>query len=93
MQPHEALEKRQTVHARHLNVQGEDVGVERLDFFAGDVGILRRTHHFQIVVALDELGQHLAHQRRVIHDKDPDGYAHLKRSASPLTGSCSRCFA
>jgi len=45
-QPHEIAEKRETIHARHFDVEREHVGVEQFYFFASDVGVRRRSHDF-----------------------------------------------
>ena len=50
-QPHQVLEEREAVHARHLDVQREHVGIELLDLLAGDQRIGRRADHLDARIA------------------------------------------
>lgn len=60
MEEHEAAQEGETVHARHLEVEGDDVGTEGEDLIAGDVGIGRGGDDFDVGLAGDGLGEDLA---------------------------------
>jgi hypothetical protein len=65
-QAHKPVQELEAVHARHFHVQGQDVGIERLDHLARDHGIGRRADHIEIRCAADDLGQQRPHQCGVI---------------------------
>jgi hypothetical protein len=74
-QPHQPLEKVEAVHFRHLDVEREHVRIERLDHLARHQRVGRGADHFEIALAIDDVGQQAAHQRRVIDDQHA-GLAH-----------------
>lgn len=71
---HEGLEKGDSVHAGHFDVEGEDVGAELADFFASDVGIDRGADHFDVGVGGQPVAERLTSQRRVVDDEHADGH-------------------
>jgi len=69
---HELGQKRQAVHAGHLQVERDDVGLQFNDLVTGDIGVHRRPDDLNVVVARQLFGDHLAHHRRIVDDQHPD---------------------
>jgi len=82
MAAHQYFEEGQPIHARHLDVQGEHVRVQRFNFFSGDIWIARRSHYLKLRVGTKDLREQLAHQRRVVYDE------HLQSSRHIQAASC-----
>lgn len=83
-QPHQIAQEGQPVHARHLDIEREHIGIEFLDAFARHIGVLSRTHHLDPRGRPQDLGQQLAHQGRVVDDKNT---YHLRSSKSSMSPS------
>src|ERR1700731_1535614 len=83
MATHQLFEESQTIHPRHLDIESEYIGIERLDFFPGHKRILCCADHFQFRIRAENLRQQLAHERRIIDDKHLIGWAHLYGPKSP----------
>src|SRR5713226_1393732 len=65
-----------SVHARHFQVQRDDVGMELLDLLQREGAVHRRAHHFDGGIALQDRGNELPHQRGIIDDENADSLAH-----------------
>lgn len=72
----EDFEKGQPIHPRHLDVEGQHVGVERLDHVARHVRIGRGTHDFDFRIPREGVGNHATDDRGVVHDEDFDFWIH-----------------
>jgi len=71
-QTHQLGEEVDAIHARHLHVQGDDVGVEVADHLARDQGVGGRADAGHVGLAVDDLGEHAAHQGRVVYHHHSD---------------------
>ena len=71
-QAHEPPEEINAVHAGHFHIQRDDVGVQIADHFACDQRVIGRADALHVMLAIDDLGQKTAHQRRVVHHDHPD---------------------
>jgi hypothetical protein len=69
---HEDFEEGEAVHARHLDVQRDDVGVEFLDLVAGGVGIDGGADDLDFGVSVERIGRHAADHGGVVDDEDAD---------------------
>ena len=69
MLAHDPLEEGQTIHPRHLDVEGDDVGYLLFDALDRRVGIGRHAHDFNLGVRLQDYFQDLADRRRIIDDQ------------------------
>ena len=67
---HQPFEELDAVHARHLHVERQHVGIERLDLLARDDRVGRGAHDLEVGVARQDAGQHLAHECRIVDDED-----------------------
>jgi len=76
MAAHQLLQKRQPIHARHLDVECQDVGFQLQDFFSCDIGIAGRSHNLEFGVGAKYLGEQLAHQRGIIDNKHLEQIRH-----------------
>lgn len=66
---HEFAQEGQTVHARHFDIQCDNIRFEAEDHVAPDIRIGSSPHHFQHGIAGEFLGEHLAHQDRIVYDE------------------------
>jgi hypothetical protein len=66
------LQKREAVHARHLEVEREHVGVEFLDLVAGGVGVDRGADDFDVGIGFERIAHEFADDGGVVHDQDAD---------------------
>src|SRR5229473_8200901 len=73
---HDQPQSFHSVHARHFQVERDDVGMELLDLLQREGAVHRRAHHFDGWVALENRGDELAHQCGIIDDEDADPLAH-----------------
>src|SRR5712671_3797379 len=73
---HDQAEGFQTVHPRHFEVEGDDVGVELLDFLQREGAIHGGADHFDGRIPLQDGGDELPHQRGIIDDEYSDALAH-----------------
>ena len=71
-QAHQPLEEVDAVHARHLDVERDHVGVGGTDHLARDQRVGRRADARHVGLRVDDLGQQAAHQRRVVDDQHLD---------------------
>ena len=69
---HDLAQEGQPVHARHLDVQRDDVRDLAADLLGGDVGVGGGAHHRDFRVGREDLGEGLAHDRRVVDDQHAD---------------------
>ena len=88
VQPHQMVEKGQAVHARHLDIQGNHIGLQLLDQRAGLIRIVGGAHHLYAPVSAQQFGEQLADHRRVVdHQYARD---HQNSSTVPLdTGAAT----
>ena len=70
--PHQPLQERKPIHARHFDVEREHVGLKREDLVAGDIGIGRCANDFHIRFSGDRIAEDLAHDGRIVDDEDLD---------------------
>ena len=70
MKVHQLLQEGEPVHARHFDVQGQHVGLERKDLVAGHVRIGRGADHFDVRLSRQGLGQDLAHDGGIVDDQN-----------------------
>ena len=75
MMLHEDPQECQPVHAGHFQVERDHIGIEPHDLLAGHIGIAGRSHHFDLGILIEGIGDRLAHQRRIVHDEhaEPGG--------------------
>jgi hypothetical protein len=89
-QPHQVLEERDAVHARHLDIERDHVRIELLDFLARRVRIAGRADHLDVGRAREHRGQKLAHQCGIVDHEDFDAHSLAlgqNRSIEPATGA------
>src|ERR1700730_11570582 len=73
---HNQPQRFHAVHARHFQVQRNDVGMKLLDFLQREGTVHRRAHHFDGRIAFENCGDELPHQCGIINDEDADPLAH-----------------
>ena len=47
-QSHQIAKELQAIHLGHFDIQCQDIGIEALDFFPGDIGVRSHADHFNI---------------------------------------------
>jgi hypothetical protein len=70
MLAHDLLEEGQPVHARHLDVQRDDIRDLLSDPFGSHKGIASRGDHLDLRVGLEYFAQRLAHYSGVVHNQN-----------------------
>ena len=73
-QAHDLLEELQAVHVRHLDVEGDDIGVQPLDGFARLQRIGGRADHLDFGIAAQGGRDQAPHGGRVVDDEDADAH-------------------
>ena len=81
---HQLAQEAQAVHARHLDVERDHVRLEPQDQVARDERIGGAADHFDVRLALQRVGEQLAHDRRVVDDQRP---CIGRRDGSPVDAS------
>ena len=76
------------VHARHFEIERDDVRAQFLDFLQADHAVHRRAHDFDRGIAQQGLRNELPHQRGIVHDEHADSFAH---AVAPTAGILERC--
>ena len=74
------------VHARHFEIEGDDVGAQFLDLAQADQAVHRRAHDFDRGIAQQGLRNELPHERRIIHHEDADLFAHAVAPSGENSG-------
>ena len=69
-QPHDLFQKTEPVHLRHLDIEGDDIGIQRLDHLARREGFGRFAHHRDARIGRQQFPQHPAHQQAVINNQN-----------------------
>ena len=69
---HQFLEKRQAVHARHLDIQRQDVRAQADDLVSRNIRIRGRAHYLQIRLRRQGFAQQPADDGRIVDDQHPD---------------------
>jgi hypothetical protein len=69
---HELRQEAQPIHARHLDVERDDVGAQAQDLLAGDVRIDGGADDLDVGVLAELLAEDLPYQRGVVDDQDAD---------------------
>ncbi len=59
----------QAVHVRHVDVHGDDIGLERLRERDGFAAVFRLTDDLQLLVGVENRFEHLAHEGGVVDDE------------------------
>ncbi len=72
-EPHDLVEKLDSAHVRHLDVEGEYIGIELLDRLARLGGVRRRADHLDGGIALQRGGDQALHGGRIVDDQDAHG--------------------
>ncbi len=72
LQPHHLLEELEPVHLRHLDVEGHDVGIERLDRLARLQRIGGLADHLDAGIVGERSRDQAAHRGRIVDDEHPD---------------------
>jgi hypothetical protein len=80
-QAHQPRQEVESVHAWHLDVERYHVGVEVADHLACGECVVRGADALHVGLAIDDLGQQAAHQRRVVHHEHA-GLVHGRRWAN-----------
>ena len=73
---HDQAQGLHAVHARHFEIEGDDVGLELFDFFQGEGAVHRGANDFDGGIAREDRGNQLPHERGVIDYEDTDAFAH-----------------
>ena len=68
----ENLQKRQAIHARHLNVQRQDIRLQLQNHIARHVRIAGRAHNFNFRILRQSVGNHAAHDCGIVHHQHAD---------------------
>src|SRR5258708_21773989 len=80
--PHDLFQHVQTAHARHFEVEGNNLRLEFLDLLQPEISIHGGADHLDGVVGSQNLRDELAHQRGIIyHEHSYRGCAHNCTSA------------
>ncbi len=75
-----AAQHLQPVHVRHLDVQGDYVGVPLRDSLQPKRAVRGRPNHFQRRVLLQGMGDEAPNDDRVVYDHDTNSFAYPERS-------------
>ena len=67
---HQLAQEAEAVHARHLDVERDDVGLELQDHVPRDVRIGGAADHLDVVVLAQGVAEQLADDRRVVDEED-----------------------
>src|ERR1700676_182771 len=73
---HDEAESFHAVHAGHLEIEGDDVGLELFDFFESESAVHGGADDLDGGVAGEDGGNEFAHQRGIIDNQDTDAFAH-----------------
>jgi hypothetical protein len=66
------LQKRQSIHARHFQIQRDDIRLEGKDLVTRHVGIASIPHDLELRIPGKRVADGAPGQRRIIHDQYPD---------------------
>jgi hypothetical protein len=66
------LQRFQTVHHWHFDVERKNIGIDLLDFLQRDAPICGGARNFNIRLAGEDVTDHPANHHRIVHDKNPD---------------------
>ena len=66
---HQDTQECESIHARHFQIQREYIGLESYDFFSGHIGVARCSHHFNLWILAQRIGDGFAHKCRVVNDE------------------------
>ena len=73
---HDQAQRLHAVHARHFQIQCDDVGTKLFDLFQRECAVHRRAHHFDRGIAGEDRRDELPHERRIIDNENADLFAH-----------------
>src|SRR5713226_5654198 len=74
--PHDEAKGLDAVHARHLEIEGHDIGLELCNFFQSECAVHGGTDNFDRRVARQDRGNQFPHESGIIDDEDSDAFAH-----------------
>ena len=67
---HDVAERLHAVELRHLDVERDDVRIERVDLPQRVESVARRTHHAKVGRRIHDLADQSPHEGAVVHDED-----------------------
>lgn len=70
---HELAKEGDAVHAGHLDVEGDDVGLQLHDEVPRGERVRRHTNDFDVRLGLELAGENPPDKSRIIHDEHADG--------------------
>ena len=70
-QPHQLFEEVEAGHLRHLDIERDDIGIERLDRIARFERIRGFAHDFDVGRDRERMRDQLPHAARIIDDENP----------------------
>src|SRR6266478_3696813 len=74
--PHDEAQGLDAVHARHLEIEGHDIGLELFNFFQRECAVHGGTDNFDRRIARQDRGNQFPHESGIIDDEDSDAFAH-----------------
>ena len=77
-----------SVHARHFEIERDDVRMQLFDLAEADQAVHRRADNFDVWVVRERLRNELPHERGIIDHEDADLLAH---AIAPTAGIRERC--
>ncbi|MPL90517.1 hypothetical protein SDC9_36569 [bioreactor metagenome] len=84
-QPHQLFEEGEPVHPRHLDIERQHIGLQRLDQVARLVGVGGLAHDLEPRIGPQHRPDQAADRRRVVHDQHPFRQPGQARRAARLT--------
>ncbi len=83
MLAHDLLQEGEPIHARHLDIQGDDVRRSGLYSFGGHERIGSSADHFDVRVRRQDIAERLPDHGGIVHDQNADPFL---LHAAPLPG-------
>jgi hypothetical protein len=74
--PHDLFQRINPVQAGHFQIECHHLWRQIHNFFQCEMAVHRRAHHLDRVILFEDLGNQLAHQRRVVHHQHPHRLSH-----------------
>src|SRR5919108_4934373 len=80
------------IHARHVEIESYHMWLEFIDLAQGKAAVNGGADHFDGLIALQDLRDHLAHERRIIYNKHADFFAHAVAPFGPGNALAGAAF-